>query len=141
MALTLIPYAQKIVSDYLRSQADVTAITNRIVSKKPDDTETPWVQVRQVDAQNAGRVVVEHLIDFLFQFDCYADEDGGRPQAILLGRTVRAALVAMPGTQGGVTVNGVDITLDTDLADDTLKDSRGGSRDRKILRATIWMHG
>jgi hypothetical protein len=138
MTLTLVPYAQKVISDYLRSHSAVAALTSRVVSKRPSTTGSTWVQVTQIDGRDASSF--DHLIDFAFQFDCYADPDGGLPQANLLGRTVRAALVQAFGTHDGVVISGVVITGDRPLPDPDLKDRDGNPRDRQIIDATIWMH-
>lgn len=133
-----IPYMQRIVSDYLRSHPTVSAVTNRIVSEVPDKTETPWVMVRQLDALNASQISVEHLINFLFQFDCYVGEEEGTPQAFSLGHKVRDALKEMQGTtQGGAVITGVEITGDRPLPDTDLKPARW----RKVIDVTIWAHG
>jgi hypothetical protein len=146
--LPLTPYAQKILSDWLREHQDVRAITTRVVSKPPDDRHTPWVQVRQLDGPNATPLPVEHLIAFLMQFDCYAGEangvpagtpgsTGGEPEAILLGRTVRAVLVdAQDRTLGGAVVTSVRITGDTDVPDTAFEPVRP----RRVLTAVVHMH-
>lgn len=132
-----IPYMQKIVSDYLRSNATLTAVTNRIVSEPPDKTETPWVMVRQLDATDTGQIAAEHLINYLFQFDCYVGEGEGTPQVFSLGHKVRDALKAMQGTtQGGAVISKVLITGDRPLPDTDL-----AGRWRKVIDATIFAHG
>jgi hypothetical protein len=88
----VIPYAEKIVSDYLREHAAVSAITTRIVGKPPSSQTDPWVMVTQLAAAQEVASITDHLIAFMLQFDCYAGATGGQPEANLLARTVRAAL-------------------------------------------------
>ena len=137
MTVQAIPYMRKTVSDYLREHPDVAEITNRVVSNPPSGRSTPWIRVRRLDAPNATNAQVEHLVAFLMQFDCYAGAENGAPEADRLGRTVRAALVDMPGTHGDAVVTGTSIVGDIDLPD---ADGFEPARDRVILTARIWAH-
>lgn len=134
----MIPYGLKITADFLRAHDAVTAICDRVVTKTPSSTSEPWVRVARLDARNEAGSAVEHLIDFLLQFDCYAGSEGGLPEAELLGRTVRAALHDdLPGTPDlGAVVTNVRIVGDTDLPDTTFEPAR----DRVAITALIWMH-
>ena len=91
----VIPYAQKIVSDYLREHDDVGG---RVVSTPPDGDKrgTSWVMVTQLAAPQDPTSRHDHLVEFYFQIDCYAGATGGLPEALTLGGDVRAAIVAMP---------------------------------------------
>jgi hypothetical protein len=133
----LIPDCEKLTSDYLRTHAEVSTLTSRIVGKTPSDTSDPWVRVTQLDASNQTLSRPEHLIEYLIQFDCYAGVDGGQPEAKTLASTVREALADMPGAtyDGAVCTNarftGMARIPDTDFEP---------ARERVILDATIWMH-
>lgn len=134
----MIPYAEKIVSDFLRDHEAVVALGARVVSKPPPSRATPWVRVTKLDALNDRRSTPEHLIDFLLQFDCYASDDNGVPEASLLGRTVRAALHDdLPGTTlADAVVTSVRITGDTRLPDPSFEPAR----ERVVLTAAIHIH-
>lgn len=134
----MIPYAEKVVSDFLRTHAAVVALGARVVSKPPEDTGTPWVRVTKIDALNSRRSTPEHLIDFLLQFDCYASDDNGAPEASLLGRTVRAALHDdLPrASLTGAVVTSVRITGDTRVPDTAFE----RARERVVLTAEIHIH-
>lgn len=141
MTLTLIPDAEKLVSDYLRDVPEVAAIVGRrVVGKSPgvDGTAEPWVLLRQLGAPSDPRSKVDHLVAFILQLDCYAGADGGQPEANLLGSTVRGALMAMPGeTFTGAVVSRVVINGDARIPDVTYETAR----ERRIVTATVWMHG
>lgn len=136
----MIPDAERIVSDYLRSHAAVAALDTRVVSKTPGDdaggTAQSWVRVTQLDAQNSPQSRPEHLIDYLLQIDSYAGKDGGKPEASLLNRTVRAALDDMPGVHDGVVVTSVKFTNNARLPDSDFKEPR----ERYVLTTSIHMH-
>jgi hypothetical protein len=133
VTLTLVPYAEKLISDHLREHPDLVALGARVVGKTPGDTDAAWVRVTQLGGQGG---FPDHLVEFYFQFDCYAGTAGGQPEANLLARTVRAVLgeiagVHAEGTVSGVTINGAARVLDTDFEK---------ARERFILTATIWAH-
>lgn len=127
MALTLSPDVEKVVSDYLRTHADIVALNTRIVGKTPDSKSTSWVRVTKLDAPQVNQP--DWLRAFLVQCDCYAGATGGQPEANLLCRTVEAVLGALPNA--GVRILGGPRGLDTDLEP---------ARDRAITTAHIWLH-
>lgn len=134
----MIPHGRKICADFLRAHDAVAAITGRVVTRTPDETDEPWVRVTRLDAANEVGSRPEHLIDFMIQLDCYAGgehgTDGGLPEAELLARTVRAALFDdLPGNAG---VTAVRIVGDTQLPDTAFEPAR----DRIALTALVWMH-
>lgn len=135
----LVPYAEKIVSDYLRADEDLEAIVGRrVVGKTPSSTDEPWVRYTQLDGTAVGGSRSDHLIEFYFQFDAYAGAEGGQPEANALARALRAALVAMP--DAGVddaTVTGVDVKGMSRLPDVDVDEP---ARERFVLTATVWMH-
>jgi hypothetical protein len=96
MSDALIPDAEAILGDYLRSHPNVEAFNARIVPATPDETGAPWVKVTQLDATDVGGSKNEHLIEWFGTFDCYAGKDAGEADgqevASALTRTVRAAL-------------------------------------------------
>lgn len=133
----LILDGEKLVSQLLRVHANVAALNTRIVGKTPTQTASSWVRLTQLDARNAPGSRAEHLIDYLFQADCYAGADGGQPEASLLGRTIRAALHEMAGFSNAEAVvtsvrfNGMVRIPDTEFEP---------ARERVILTATVHMH-
>lgn len=137
MSLTLAPYAEKIVSDYLRAVDDLEALGCRVVGKTPDSTSEPWIRVTQLDDRAIGGIRADTHHEFYFQFDCYAGKDGGQPEANLLGRTTRAALVDAPNhNHTGASISGVDIRSHARIPD---LDVAEPARERMILTATIYM--
>lgn len=133
----MIPYVEKIASDYLRDHPDVEALGARVVGKTPSSTSEPWVRVTQLDAANEPTSRPEHLIDYLIQFDCYAGSDGGQPEANLLTRTVRAALHDMPDADhDDAVVTDVRFTSMARIPDVEFEPAR----ERFVLDATVYMH-
>lgn len=135
MTLTLTPNAEKVVADYLRAHPDVAAITGRIVEKTPNSMDTPWVRYTQLAKPAMGNHRSDHALSPYFQFDCYAGKDGGQPEASLLARTVRAALVELRGAIGGAVITGVEIRGDSRQPDTQLD-----SRERFVLSAVVHLH-
>lgn len=137
----MIPYAEKIVSDYLREHPAIEALQARVVGKTPGTTALPWVRVTQLDAAASGGHRSDHLIEFYFQLDCYAgaDKSGnseGQPGANTLARTVREALIAMPDADHEAVVNGVDIRSMARIPDTDLEPAR----ERFVLTFLTWIH-
>lgn len=132
----MIPNIEKIAGDYLRGHPDVAALGARVVGKPPSQTESPWVQLRQLDASDAPTSRAEHLINYLLQADCYAGKEGGQPEAVLLARTVRAALHAMPGVRDGVVITSARFTGMARIPDTDFE----SARERVVLTATIHAH-
>jgi hypothetical protein len=136
LSVVTVPDMRKIVSDHLRSHAEVTPFTNRVVAKPADNTATPWVRVRQINATD--RHESDYFGDCMFQCDCYAGATGGWPEANDLARAVRKALKLMPAaTHTGAVVTRVNIVGDTELEDPDVDDP---ARARRIVTATIYAH-
>ena len=136
MALSLTPNAEKVIADYLREVPEILAITQdrRVTSRTPDSTDKPWVRYTQLNARSSHRS--DHLIGVYVQLDCYAGRAGGQPEASLLRRTVRAALVAMPeASVEGAVITGVEIRGDSRQPDPQLD-----NRERFVISADVWMH-
>lgn len=134
MTLTTVVDVERLVSDYLRTHADIIALGTRIVGKTPDSKTTSWVRVTELSAPQVNQP--DHLVESLMHFDCYAGATGGQPEANNLYRAVRAVLGTLPGTHALGAVTGVRIIggprdLDTDIEP---------ARDRRILTAYIWSH-
>lgn len=140
MPVELAPYAQKIVSDHLRGHADVVAITDRIVATPPDgdQRDTPWVQVRELGSPQMDGAPFEWLTEHYFQFDCYAGEAGGFPEARRLGETVRAALHELVGVVpgAGAVVSAVRVAGSNPMPDTAMEPAR----DRRVVTAGVWIH-
>ena len=93
--------------------------------------------VTQLGAPQAPNTRVDHLVEFYFQIDCYAGATGGLPEAITLGRAVRAALVEMPNSEhDDAVVTATRIRGDRSLPDTAMEPSRN----RVILTASCWIH-
>jgi hypothetical protein len=133
----VIPDGKKIIADYLRAHSAVVAQGARVVGKLPDDRETPWVRVTQIDASKEGNSVPEHLINYLLQLDCFVGEGAGQPQARTLARMVRDALDQMPGVHSGATVAAAHFVGMAELLDTTIEPAR----DYVALTAEVYMHG
>lgn len=142
MSLTLAPDAEKALTGYLSGQADVAPMVAGIYGKTPKSTDGAWVRVTQLDDRTVGGSRSERLHEFYVQFDCYASKAGRngsqQAEAVLLGRTIRAALVDMPNRSGlGMTVTGVDIRSHSRTPDATVDEP---ARERVIITALIWAH-
>jgi hypothetical protein len=138
---TLLLDGERIVANYLRAHAAVTAITTRVVGQPPSNTDTAWVRVTMLDAQNAPGSIPEHLISYLLQADCYAGATGGQPEAKSLGFTVRAALKEMEGTTiEGAVITCVHTVGFARVPDSDLKDSRGQDRERIVGTFEVYLH-
>lgn len=125
----------KLTIAHLRDQESVTDIVSRrLVVSTPKDISTPWVRVVKLDALSTDPA--DHLTDFLLQLDAYAGESGGHPEAVRLGRAVRAALGNMPGVHDGAVVTGVQIRGDNESPDTDLKPPR----DHVRLTVQVWAY-
>lgn len=134
MPLATVVDIERLVSDYLRTHADIVALSTRIVGKTPESKTTSWVRVTELDSPDMDISPVH--VESMVQLDCYAGATGGQPEVNTLARTVRAVLTTLPGTHPlgvvtGVRVQGGPRGLDTDLEP---------ARDRKTLTAFIWNH-
>lgn len=138
--LQVIPDAEAILGDYLRDHADIQALDARVAGRTPSSQTLPWVRVTQLDATDVTDV--EHLLDHLLQFECYAGKDAmdnfvGQAEASLLGRTVRAVLRSAKGqTLGDAVVTHVSFQGMPRIPDPDFEPAR----ERFILTATIHMH-
>lgn len=132
----MIPNGPKIVSNYLREHDDLA--DTRFVSKTPESVARSWVKVAQLDAQNSPVSRVEHLINYMLQFDCYASKTGGTPEAWDLSARVRDVLDRMPDEAAiaGVEVTSVEFTSHAEIVDPDLEPAR----ERVALTAEIHMH-
>lgn len=138
MALTLIPDAERVVRAGLVADSEVTALVGQeVVPQTPDNTDVAWVKIAQLDAREASNSRADHLINFLVQLDCYADVGNEQGDAVLLGRTVRAALVAMANNNyAGAVVTRAEIIGHPRLPDPDFEPAR----ERVVLTAEIYMH-
>jgi hypothetical protein len=133
------PDIEKVTSDHLRAHPDVSAIVGRrVVGKTPESTDQPWVRVLKVDGPGD---ILDHLVRFMVQFDCYAGSkqgtDGGQPEAIRLGLAIRAALRDMIGVRGDAVVTGVSVVGDSRVPDPDLDTP---ARERVVLTTYVWAH-
>jgi hypothetical protein len=137
----VIPDIEKSVSDYLRADPAVSAITTHILAKTPPKTDDPWVKVTMYGAPQLPGSRLDHLVPFALQLDCYAGLTGGKPQANDLVRAARAAVKQMEGgTYGGAVISAVNIRDMPHSPDPDLRDDEGYERSRYILDATVYAH-
>lgn len=137
----MIPYAQKVVSDFLRPRLAV-----RVVAHPPaeGDRDEPWIQVTQLDAPQAPNDPADRLVEFYFQFDCYAGADGGMPEAERISRTLRDHLHLMPGQHDAPTVDddAVVVSCVTIIGASSQPDTDAfePARDRFVVTASVYAH-
>jgi hypothetical protein len=142
MTVVTIPDAQAVVTKCLNDSPDVQALDARAATKLPSEQSKqvkPVVKVTQLDATESS-FGVEHLVNFYYQFDCYAGGgDANSPvQASKLSRTVRAVLKSLQGTvQSGVTITDVAFTGHASIPDEAFTPWR----ERFVLDAEIRCHG
>lgn len=134
--MTLIPNGEKVVADYLRTHSAVAPLCTRVTSKAPDNRDTAWIRYHQLNATKEPKSRPEWLITFLLQLDCYAGKTGGQPEASLLARTVRAALLDMPtATLADAVVSRVAIVSMPRLPDTAMEPAR----ERFVITANVQM--
>jgi hypothetical protein len=102
------------VRTFLLSVPAVTAITDRVATKIPEVYTFPLVRLTII----GSNVAVERRLERVhMQFDCYGTTD---PEAALLARTVRAALVESGGyTTASAVLCGADGTAVLPLPDES----------------------
>jgi len=144
VALETMPYMQKVVSDYLR--ANLGGV--RVVSDPPGEgnRDTPWVQVIQLPAEGNDTDPADRLVEFYFQFSCYAGKDGGKPEAERLARAVVDKLrVGFAGTHDAPTDDDLPVAVSCarryngpfSLPD---TDAFEPARDRYIVEHVLYAH-
>lgn len=140
MTLQLTANSERVIADYLREHPDVAAITDRIVSKTPTKTDTPWVRYTLLNERSIGGHRSDHLREAFVQLEAYAGKDGfsahaGQPGASLLARTVRAAMMAMPEeSHDDAVVTGVEPRGYSRIPDTQLD-----NRERYIAQFAVWL--
>lgn len=132
--------SEKVIADYLRQHPAVAAITDRIVSKTPENTDEPWVRYTQINRVAVGDHRSDHLIELFIQLDCYAGKDrvsqhDGQPGATRLAQAVREAMLGIRGTYNGVVVTGAAVRGDSRIPDTELD-----HRQRFVQQYVVWMH-
>jgi hypothetical protein len=107
LALRVLPSVERLVVEYLRASTDVQALVNQRVSTSlPSSPTFPYVTLLLV---SGGELARNHLDVVTLQVDAWG---GTREQADVLIRTVRAAMLQMPGVHDGAVVSAV-VTLVT----------------------------
>jgi hypothetical protein len=127
----VIPDAEKVISKHLREQADL-----RVVGKTPEDTDQGWVRLTLLDDPAVAGSRHEHLIEAIVQLDCYAGRTGGQPEANLLSRATRAAIVEMHEHEHDEAV----VTGATARRRRSPDPTFTPARERVIVTARVWMH-
>lgn len=140
MTVRVIPRAETIFGDLLREHPELVALDVRVAGRTPDDAALPWVRVTQLNASDVGGV--EHLIDYLVQFDCYAGGNAmkvqnGQAEAWEVAEIARAVLHAAQGeTLGGAVIAGISFQEMLRLPDPDFEKTR----ERVVLTASIHAH-
>jgi hypothetical protein len=100
LALRVLPSVERLVVEYLRASTDVQALVNQRVSTSlPSSPTFPYVTLLLV---SGGELARNHLDVVTLQVDAWG----------VLIRTVRAAMLQMPGVHDGAVVSAV-VTLVT----------------------------
>jgi hypothetical protein len=136
----MIPDAEAIIIAYLANHPLIEAAGAEVGPATPESLAAPWVKVTQLDARPVGSARVDHLIEWLGAFDCFAGEDAkdnGQEVASTLTRSVREALRQLHDTDpDGAVVSGVEFLSCPRLTD---RDDLDGM-ERYQLTANVWMH-
>lgn len=133
MSTALIVDIEKLASAYLREH-----VASRVVGKTPSNTDTGWVRVTLLTAPTPADSKIDHHVANMVQFDCYAGKDGGQPEANLIARTVRAALMEMGEEDFDDAVVGAVRILSHIRRPDT--DGFDPARERVEITADIYVH-
>lgn len=131
-----VPSAERIVGDYLRTDAGVAAITDRVVGKTPSNVARPWVRVTLIDDPPVDGGVTDRAVAAQLQIDCFAGTDGDQEDADDLRVAVREALQEIAGVRGSAVVTGARCSSSR-VPDATFEPAM----ERYIVAATVWMHG
>jgi hypothetical protein len=141
VTLALIPDAELLIGDYLRTHPDIAALDARVAGTVPANTSKPWVRITQLD-DRAVDETSDHLQEFMLQLDCWAggaatSAHNGQAEASALSRTVRAALLQAPNaTFDGATVTGVRFVSNPRIPDEAFEPAR----ERYVRTVLIWIH-
>ena len=124
---------EKLLTTYLKAETG-----ERVVGEIPSSTGTPWILIRQFDADDRTRPTDRLNCHFL-QLDCYASVNGpeGQGEAASLAFEVRKALHDMPVTDfTGAVVTSVVVRGPRRITDTGFSPAR----QRYILEAEIYVH-
>jgi hypothetical protein len=130
--LSLIPDVEQLLWEFLRADADVTALVDptRIVGHTPPDTGAAWVRIRRI----GGIPPFERpfvLDQARVQFDVYG---GTKSQAYRLAATIRAACSArLVGAHSEGVVTGMQWLTLLYLPDEDVETQGGGPRPRYVF--------
>lgn len=111
----------------------------RARNTKPDEEHRvePWVEIHLVNAPSDDVIPVDYLIGFLIDFNCYAGQNGGQPEARGLVGAVRDALDLMRKTSfDDAVVTSVKFLSMPRVPDTEMEPAR----ERYVLTARIHAH-
>lgn len=130
MTVRVLPDAIAVTVTYLRANAEVQAVVGqRVFQREPKDApSTPFVTVKRY---GGIPLIAEHLDVAAIQVDVWGGTNLTNHTA---ARTVRAALIDMPGTHSGAVVSDVRDVLGLQ----TLEDERWGAR--HLFGVNIHLH-
>ena len=124
---------EKLLTTYLKAETG-----ERVVGEIPASTGSPWVLVRQIDADDRTKPT-DRLNCHFVQLDCYASVDGpaGQGEAFALAGEVRDLLFSMTVESfTGAVVTRVDVRGPRRISDVGFSPAR----QRYILEADIYVH-
>lgn len=138
MTVTLAADVEKIVSAYLRSRSEVTAlVSDRVYTEIPSDATVPLVVLNRLGGAPV-RSRQLWLDSARLQFDCYG---GSKKTTLTVAETVRACLWdAATATHTGGTVTAVTFGELLWLPDETWLTTNGKARPRYLFDATVTAH-
>lgn len=105
----------------------------------PDETHRAesWVEIHLINAPSDDVIPVDYLVGFLVDFNCYAGQNGGQPEAKALVSSVRSALSLMRTTSfDDAVVTSVKFVSMPRVPDTEMEPAR----ERYILTARIVAH-
>lgn len=105
MTLRVLPDAELLVVNYLRTIDELTNLYVEVCTRIPETPALPVVRVLRVGGTPTVR---RHLDVARVQVDTYADGEEAKEIAHTVARLVQAALQEMPGSHDEGVVTGVD---------------------------------
>ena len=88
----MIPSAEEVITELLKADDAVAAITTRIRPKTPKTLDEPWVRLTLLDDPPTDGGITNHHIEAYVDLECFAGEAGNQSTADNLSRAVIDAL-------------------------------------------------
>ncbi len=133
--------AEALIGKYLRELPALKDLKVKVLGETPPkkDQANPWIRLTLIDPQNAtGNTLVEHLVSYYLQLDCYAGATGGQAEAFAVATTARDALIGLSDADPfeEAVVTDADPLSMPRIPDDDLTPTR----QRYVLDIEVWMH-